>query len=104
MLDAASTEHSAVVAGKPGFLSRLFSRSGYRAWVARYVHAEKTLQSAQNNYAQVKSQYDTVSAQKLAIKKQVQEHAEAMRTLSEGLERLTNEYAATCFLAFRSVC
>ena len=93
-LNAASAEYSALETEKPGFFSRLFSSSTYRAWSARHSQAGNKLQSVQSAYTQAKSQYDTVAKQKGAIERQMHEYAGSMRATSEELERLTNEYAA----------
>lgn len=93
LLNAASAEYKAVEAEKPGFFSRLFSRSGYLTWAARHAQAEKKFQLAQNERAQAKVDYDTVFAQKAAIEKQVRDYIGTIQAFSEELECSTSEYA-----------
>ena len=94
LLNTASSEYRAVESGKPGFLSRLFLRSSYHAWVAAHVQTGRKLQIAQDEYAQAKRLHDAAIAQKTAVEKQIREYIETILSFSEELKRATSEYAA----------
>jgi hypothetical protein len=95
LLNTTSAEFKDVEAKKPIFISRLFASSSYRAWLISYTKASKKLQSAQTDFSQARSHYDSIVLEKDAIEKQTKEHIEEINTLYDKLAKLQKQYAAS---------